>query len=128
MKLLLSLFSSITYAQDSIVGTINTTLYNTSYGNIDTEGKGLALFISNVLRLFFVVAGILALFNFVLAGFQYMTSGGDSKKMEQAWSRIWLSLVGLLLMVGSFAIAGLFGWLLFKDPLFMLRPTIYGPN
>lgn len=128
MELFLSLFSSITYAQNSIVGTINTSLYNNSYGNIDTQGQGLALFISNALRLFFVVAGILALFNFVLAGFQYMTSGGDSKKMEEAWSRIWLSLIGLIVIVGSFALAGLFGWLLFQDPLFMLRPTIYGPN
>jgi TRAP-type C4-dicarboxylate transport system permease small subunit len=75
----------------------------------------------------FVAAGIFALFNIVIAGFQYMTAGGDSKAMTEAWSRIWLTLVGLILMVGAFVLAAIFGFLLFGDATFMLQPRIYTP-
>lgn len=109
---------------NSIVGTVNPSVLENSYGGI----TGLGSLLSNGIRLFFVVAGILALFNFLLAGFQYMMSAGDPKKTQEAWNRIWLSLVGLVLMVGSFALAAIFGQLIFGDPLFMLQPRIYGPG
>jgi hypothetical protein len=125
---IIDVFVTKAYAASSIVGEVKSTIYDQSYGSIDTGGKGLALLITNILRIVFVVAGLLALFNFILAGFQYMTAGGDAKAMQEAWSKIWLSLVGLILIAGSFALAALFGYLIFHDPLFMLRPTIYGPN
>lgn len=125
---LLSIFSEKVFAQSNIVGIINTPFGANSFGNIDNPSGGLGLFIGNALRLFFVVAGILALFNFVLAGFQYMTASGDSKALQEAWSRIWLSLVGLVIIVASFAFAALFGHLILGDALFMLRPTIYAPR
>lgn len=129
MELFLSLLSSKVIAQTApIVGVIDNPLLQPSYGSIDTPGKGLGLLLTNGLRLFFVVAGILTLFNLIISGFQYISSAGDPKTLQQAWNRISMSLVGLVLMVGSFVLAAIFGWLLFRDPLFMLRPTIYGPR
>jgi hypothetical protein len=124
MELLLSLISTKILAAAPIVGTIDNPLLAPSYGDI----TGLGLFISNILRLFFVVAGILALFNFMISGFQYMSSAGDPKALQQAWNRISLSLVGLVIMVGSFVLAAIFGQLIFGDPTFMLSPVIYGPK
>ncbi len=124
MQLLLSLLSQKTFAQAPIVGQINNPLLPASYGDV----TGLGLLISNVLRLFFVVAGVLALFNFITAGFQYMSSGGDSKAIQAAWNKIMYSLIGLVLMTSAFVLAAIFGYLIFKDPLFMLRPAIYGPR
>jgi hypothetical protein len=115
-------------AGSDIVGNINNPLLGSSYGNIDKQGGGLALLITNVLRLFFVVAGMLAFFNFILAGFQYMTAAGDSKALQKAWDRIWQSLLGLVIIAVSFVLAALFGYLIFGDPLFMLRPQIFGPQ
>ncbi|KKU88051.1 hypothetical protein A3A64_04665 [Candidatus Gottesmanbacteria bacterium RIFCSPLOWO2_01_FULL_48_11] len=88
---------------------------------------GLTLLFSNVLRLIFVAAGIYALVNFIMAGFQYMNAGGDSKAMTAAWDRIWQSLLGLIIIVGSFALAALFGYLIFGNANYILNPTIYGP-
>ena len=123
----LDLFVTKIYAQSPIVGKINNVI--APYGAVNDPAKGgLSLLITNFLRLFFVVAGIIALFNFIFAGFQYMTAAGDSKALEHAWSRIWLSLIGLILIVGSFALAAIFGQLIFGDALFMLRPQVYGPN
>lgn len=108
---------------NDIVGTIkNPTKYQSA-----TSG-GLVNFFVNLLRFFFVIAGVLALLNFMVAGFQYMTAAGDAKKLEQAWARIWLSLVGLIIIVGSFAFASVFGYLIFGDAKFILNPTIYGPG
>ncbi|MCL4200764.1 hypothetical protein KJZ67_05535 [Patescibacteria group bacterium] len=109
-----------------IVGSIESPLSGTGYGSIQTGAVG--MFITNILRLAFVAAGVYALFNFIIAGYNYMNAAGDSKKLAEAWSRIWQSLLGLVIIVGSFAIASLFGHLIFGRADFILNPTIYGPN
>lgn len=109
-----------------IVGSIESPLANTGYGSIQSGAVG--MFITNILRLAFVAAGIYALFNFIIAGYSYMNAAGDSKRLTAAWSRIWQSLLGLVIIVGSFAIASLFGYLIFGNAGFILNPTIYGPG
>ena len=111
-----------------IVGTVNNPILEQSYGNIESANGGLAGLLGNALRIFFIVAGIVAFFNFIIAGFQYMLAAGDSKALQSAWDRIWQSLLGLILISGSFALAAVFGWIIFKDPLFMIHPQIYGPK
>ncbi len=108
---------------EDIIGTVQNPLEGTSYAGL----SGVGLFISNILRLFFVVAGIYALFNFIIAGYTYMNAAGDSKKLSEAWNKIWLSLIGLVIIVGSFAIAALAGYLIFNDPMFILNPKVYSP-
>lgn len=110
----------------NIVGEIKSPVIN-PYGDITSGSGGLGLLLTNFLRVFFVIAGILAFFNFILAGFQYITAEGDPKKLQQAWNKIWQSLLGLIIMVVSFALAAVFGYLIFGDPLFMLQPKIYTP-
>ncbi len=109
-------------AASSIVGSVANPL---PYGDVT---KGLVPFLTNILRVFFVVAGIVAFLNFIIAGFQYMTAAGDAKAMSSAWDRIWQSLLGLILIVGSFALASLFGYLIFGRADFILNPQIYGPK
>ena len=106
-----------------IIGTINNPL---PYAGVK-EG-GLIVFFSNILRFVFVVAGAYALINLILAGFAYMTAGGDAKAVSKAWDKIWQTLLGLAIIAGSFVIAAIIGFILFKDPMFMLNPTIYGPS
>lgn len=109
---------------EEIVGSVQNPLAGTGYEGL----TGVGLFITNILRLFFVVAGVFALFNFIIAGYSYMNAAGDSKKLSAAWSKIWLSLVGLIIIVSSFAIAALVGQIIFNDPMFILSPKVYGPN
>lgn len=89
---------------------------------------GLVKFANNLLKFILVIGGLYTLLNLILAGWSFLGAGGDSKKMEQAWAKIWQSLVGLLVMAGSFVLAALFGWLIFGDPMFILKPQILGPN
>lgn len=115
-------------AVNSIVGEVTNPL--NKYGNVDGSGGsgGLVGLFSNVLRLVFVVAGIYALINFITAGYTYMSAGGDSKQLTKAWEQIWQSLWGLVVIVVSFALAAIFGQLIFGRADFILNPMIYGPG
>jgi hypothetical protein len=109
----------------SLIGTIANPM---PAGYSSVTGGGLILFLTNILRLIFVVAGIYAFINFILAGFQYMSAAGDAKALSAAWNRIWNSLLGLILVVGSFALAALVSQLIFGNAGYILNPTLYGPG
>ncbi|HUV71750.1 MAG TPA: hypothetical protein VMW25_01960 [Clostridia bacterium] len=94
------------------------------YGGFKT---GLIKFGNNILKLLIAAAGLFAFFNIVIAGYTFLSAGGDPKKIEQAWARIWQSLLGLLFVAGSFVLAAIFGWLIFGDAGAILAPKIYGP-
>lgn len=101
--------------------------YKPGYAQGLTGQFGLILFLNNVLKLMFTVGGLLVFFNLVIAGFQFLNAGGDPKAIEQAWNKIWQSIVGILIMVSSFLIAALIGFIMFGSPQAILFPTIYGP-
>jgi hypothetical protein len=98
------------------------------YGGIAGAGGGLIGFLNNIIRLLIVVAGLFAFFNLIIAGYGFLSAGDDPKKMASAWSKIYQSMIGLLFIVGSFVLAMIFGFLLFRDPGALLKPTIYGPG
>lgn len=90
--------------------------------------QGLIAFLNNTLRLMIGVAGIYGFLNIIIAGYGFMSAGGDPKAVGRAWAKIWQSLIGLLIIVGSFVLAGIFGYLLFGDATAILSPKIYGPT
>lgn len=106
-------------------GTIQTPPGIDKYGSL--TGGGLINLLSNLLKLLVVVAGLYVLFNLILAGYQFISAGGDSKSVEAAWAKIWQSLIGLLIVAGAFVLAAIFGWLIFGNPSAILQPKIYTP-
>ncbi len=115
------------HAAEDIVGSVQNPLPG-AYQSVTGSPGGLILFLTNILRLIFVAAGIYAFINLIVAGFQFMTAGGDAKAITAAWNKIWQSLLGLVFIVGSFALASLFGQIVFGDPGFILSPKIFGPG
>lgn len=94
-----------------------------------TQLKGdLLTLLNNALRVIFIVAGIYAFLRFVLAGVSFINAGGDVKKISGAWNSIWQSMLGLVIIVSSFAVAALMGQILFGDYTAILNPKVYGPN
>jgi len=69
-------------------------------------------------------AAIYALFNFILAGYAFMSAGDDPKKVAGAWSKIWQTALGLAVAAGAFVLAAIFGQLIFGSATFILNPTI----
>lgn len=89
---------------------------------------GIITLVTNLLRLAVVVAGIVAVISLILAGYQYMTSGGDMKAVDAATKKITTTFIGLLVIAGSFLLAALFGVIIFGNAGAILNPVIYGPG
>jgi hypothetical protein len=66
--------------------------------------KTIEEFTSSILK--FLTAFALAIFPIliIIAGYQFMTAGGDPKKIEDAKRMLWYAFIGLLIILGTQAI------------------------
>ncbi len=93
------------------------------FGQPDGAGSG-ELFTSlavNLWRVAINMGALLVILFYVIAAFEWLTSGGDSGKLEKARNRFIHTTIGLILLVASFAIIGLMGDLLFGDNFNLLE-------
>lgn len=97
-----------------------------AYVDPNKPGAGLFSFLSNLFLLAGVIAGIYAAFQFIMAGFSFMGTGGDPKKFEQAWNKIWQAIIGLLVVASAFTLTAVIGRFLGIGNI--LQPIIYGPG
>jgi len=95
---------------------------------------GFTEFLSNVISLIILIAGLFTLVNFVLAGYGYLSSNGNPQKIAAAGNKILESLIGLIVVAAAFIIAGVIGFVIFGDQsalinlnLFKINTIIYGP-
>lgn len=89
---------------------------------------GILLFISNALKFFAVICGLLVFFNILYAGYEYIVGAGKTDVHVKVRERLTWSVVGLILLIAAYMIAALIGLLIFGDPTFLLNPdlTKYG--
>jgi len=66
--------------------------------------------ISAAIQVAFIVAGILTFVFLVLGGIEWLTSGGDKGKTENARNRITAALVGLAIVAASWALMQLISY------------------
>lgn len=88
------------------------------------SGIGLLIFVSNMIKLASVIAGVWVMFNFVSAGFTYITAGDDSGAISKIGAKLSFSVSGLLLIVAAYTIAGIIGLIVFGDPTYIINPDI----
>ncbi|MFA5895145.1 MAG: hypothetical protein WC851_05215 [Candidatus Shapirobacteria bacterium] len=117
-----SLFSSFTstlYAQ-GVMGGITNPL--PKYAS--TNGEGLFKFLGNVLKFIGTIGGIYMIFQLIMGGFAYINSAGDPKAASAAWSQIWQSILGMVIIASAFVIAAVVERF---TGIKILAPVIYGP-
>jgi hypothetical protein len=107
-------------------GTIDQPTPTLNFGALDDGALGTLLQLA--LNVLIVIAGIYALFNFILAGYAFLSAGDDPKQIQSAWAKIYQSIIGLVFAAGSLVLAAIFGQLIFNDPLFIIKPSIPFPN
>ena len=71
-----------------------------------------------------VIALILAFLYLIMGGIQWITSGGDKAKTEEARNRITTALVGLAIVAAAWAIMKLVGFFFGIDPFALNIPTV----
>lgn len=69
-------------------------------GNLTGEGG----IITNVINVLLFFAGIAAVIMIILGGFRYITANGDAARIGAAKNTILYSVVGLVVVIASFAI------------------------
>ncbi len=62
-----------------------------------------------LLNFIFGIAGIAAVFFVLLAGFKFVTSGGDAKQVEGARKTLTYAIIGLIVVLLSYAIINFIG-------------------
>lgn len=97
--------------------------YNTAAG---AGGIGLILFFSNLIRFATVIAGIWVFVNFILAGWIYITSSGDTGAHKKVSEKLTMSVMGIMIIVGAYTVAALLGLVIFGDAKYILSPTLKG--
>lgn len=112
-------------AKSNIFGEIKPPGFIAEYNS--EHGSGLITLLNNILNLMVIGAGLFALVNFILAGYGFITAGEEPQKIENAWAKIWQSLLGLVIVAGSFTLAAVFGKLIFGDFGAIINPKIQGP-
>lgn len=86
---------------------------------------GLFLFISNIFKLAGTIGGLFFIIQVIMAGYEYITAGGDAKKVDAAWSKIWQSVLGIIIIASAFTLAGVIERI---TGISILTPYVYGPN
>lgn len=83
------------------------------FGNINFSGtsalQAVTRAISSIIGLMTVAAAIWFLFQFIIGGFSWVTSGGDKTKVQQAQQRLSNAFIGLVVVVAGWAILALVG-------------------
>mgnify|MGYP000903560592 CR=1 FL=1 len=123
------LLNKIIYAADPFYGDVTPPAAINKFINEGGQaGGGLVVLINNLIKILIVGAGLFMIVNFITAGYQMISSSGDPKKLEQAWTKIWHSLLGIVIIAAAFLLAALAGQLLFNDPTIFLQLRIYTPG
>ena len=75
------------------------------------------LIVSNLIGLATTLGALFFIVQFVLAAITWITAGGDSGKIEKARGNMTNGIIGLIILVGAYAIIGLLGNILGIDIL-----------
>ena len=89
-------------------------------------GSGLIVIANLFIKITFLIAGLFSLWKFIEAGFVFIGSEGDPQTVAQAHDKITMTFVGLLVMVASFALAGIVGAVFFGSASALLNPSLTG--
>lgn len=80
---------------------------------VDTSGEGVtAQFtaqLSNIIGFLTLLGGLFFVIYFIIAGFEWLQSGGDQGKADKARTRMTNAAIGLLIMVLATALVGIVG-------------------
>jgi hypothetical protein len=93
-----------------------TPVYAQAPGNIAIDPgptyqiRNLGVFIGRAISVALIVAGVLVFVFLVWGGIQWIMSGGDKGKTEEARSRITAALVGLAIVAGAYAVMQLIAY------------------
>ena len=77
-------------------------------GKVPDVGTDPSAFVASLIRngltLLITAAFVIDLIWIIFAGYRFIFAGGESKNISSAWSQIYWGLLGMVIILGSFAI------------------------
>lgn len=74
-------------------------------GSVPTDpGQGLAFYIAALWQTVVTVGGIAFIIYLVWGGIEYLTSGGDKGRIDDAQKKITSSVIGIVILISSYAV------------------------
>ena len=110
----------------AIIGEVEPPQGVAEYNELASGEIGLFKFASRIINLASVIGGIIVMFNFVSAGFTYVTSAGNASAHEKVRDKITWGLVGLAIIASVYLIAAIVGILFYGDTSSVLNPSVGG--
>jgi NhaP-type Na+/H+ or K+/H+ antiporter len=101
--------------------------FNVSNYTTTNPGGGLIIILSNLYKVAIAFAGVYTLINFILAGYGFLSAGGDTKLVQKSQERIWRSVLGLAIVAGAMLLARLVGIFIFYNATTLYQPRIFTP-
>ncbi|MFA6422021.1 MAG: hypothetical protein WCV92_01310 [Candidatus Buchananbacteria bacterium] len=96
--ILLFFCPSLTFGQSAVnVGLLEA-------GTFGLPNVDLITFISRLVRIFLSLIVLIAVLLIILSGFRWMVAGGDEEKIKKARSALFNAIIGLILVLSSYAI------------------------
>lgn len=118
-------FETFAQTTNPLFGTIEPPVGVDKYQDQIGSGEiGIILFVSNLIRLITIVAGIWTMLNFILAGWLYITSSGDSDTGSKVSTKMINSVMGFALIALSYTLAAIVGLLIFGDASYIINPQL----
>lgn len=91
------------------IGDFVCNLTGTKEENTTLVGNKLDSVISVIIAVLATIAGVWFLFQIIVAGLGWLGSGGEKASLEQSRNKITWAFIGLITVVGAWAVAGLIG-------------------
>ena len=85
---------------------------------------GVILFVSRILKIMTILAGIWVMANFIMGGIDFITNAGNTETMSKVKDKLTYSLIGIILIVSAYTVAGIIGLVFFGDAGFILNPDL----
>lgn len=82
---------------------------NLGFLNYGSGGEGLGHFLTALINLLFIVAGIFLILMFLWGAWDWIISGGEKEKVANARNKLIHAVIGFILFAIAFAIIGLLG-------------------
>lgn len=113
-----------TLSDSSIFGSINPPAGVDKFNQAAGGEIGIIIFLSSLIRLATIVAGIWVMINFILAGWTYITNPGDSSVNEKVSKKLINSVIGLAIVALAYTIAAAIGYIIFGDAGYIINPEL----
>ena len=99
---------------DSVQQVFGTVTPPSQLGDLGTQPGNIAigLFLGRIVQIIYIVAGLVVVFMFIIGAVQWILSGGEKEKVEEARKRITSAIIGIILLALAAVILAILGGIL----------------